>query len=128
MQQLEQDGGRNVVGEITHNADGKSLVAEQIVNVHIEEVAFDDTHCGRQLLAEVRSEVPVDFYGHDALNAARQGSRERAPARANLQEHVVSSRGQRLEEFCHPGGLEKVLAESLSSTRNHGHARPSSSS
>jgi hypothetical protein len=61
----------------------------------------------------MRGKIAVYFDGHYATDAGSEGLRQRASSGANLQEDIVRGRGDRVEEFRHPGRLEKMLAESF---------------
>ena len=117
LEQPEENGGGDVVGKVADDAQRRRMVPGEIVEGDRQDVALDQPDVGRQTARKRRRQVAVDLHCDELPHERRERTRERPPARPNLDEHIVGCGLKHLEQPRHPGGLQVVLAEALARPR-----------
>jgi len=115
----KQDRRPDVVGEVPDHSDRPAIrarrpeFARQALVRYLEKVALDDGDIRECGALELRDQIAIDFAGDHLLRPGRQRSGQRAATGADFQKDLVALGPDRADDLVNPGGLEKMLAESL---------------
>ena len=88
-------------------------LARQALGRHLEKVALEDGQVRNGGAPELGDEVAIDFAREHLLRARGQRPGQRAAAGSDFQEDLVARRRDGADDLVNPGGLEKMLTESL---------------
>src|SRR5262245_19832469 len=92
VDELEQDWRRDVVRKVPgdpYRVPGSGFRVPRSWFVHFEEIAFDDRDVGRDGLPQAGGEIAIDFVRDHGPRACGERTRQRAAARADLDERLV---------------------------------------
>jgi hypothetical protein len=92
-------------------------VAEHVVEIGLEEIAFDHPHVPRHLAWKRGRQVAIDFNRNQLADERRQRFRQGAASRADLEERLVPTGIERGDQLVDPGLFEEVLSEPLARAR-----------
>ncbi len=109
--QMEQDGGRDVVGQVAHHAQ----VFTQATEIETQHVALVHGEPHRiELRAQAGGEIAVDLHHVQMPQVLQQGPRQRAQARADLHHAIPGLRGDGRDDAGeHTGVVQEMLTELL---------------
>jgi hypothetical protein len=110
-QEHEENRRRDVVGQITCDADG--VLTHQPRKVRLQHVGDENVRIGWKLRPELRREIPIDLDRRQLADARCQPQRERTGARTDLDETIARGGSNRVDDLVGPRGLEEMLREAL---------------
>jgi hypothetical protein len=109
--EMEKQRGGHVVGQVAHQPQPVAKRGE----VELQRVgAVHRQALRREFREQARGEIPVDLDRLEPAHALEQQASERALARADLDQHVVRLRRDRVDDSRqHPPVVQEVLSEAL---------------
>ena len=115
LEQVEQDRGRHIIGEVRDHFERPALVVflRKLLQVRPQDVLPDHIHIviARQGLVQDRAQVRVDLHADDMPRRLGEVLGHGPDSRADLQDTVVLRDAGRIDDPCHdPSVGQEVLA------------------
>mmetsp|Transcript_49602 Transcript_49602/g.116474 ORF Transcript_49602/g.116474 Transcript_49602/m.116474 type:complete len:241 (+) Transcript_49602:2960-3682(+) len=126
LQQMEEDGGRDVVGQIADDAQPRTLGGRQRPEVDLQHIAFDDLDIVAG--AEPGGQVTVQFDDGQRPVSGQQRQRHRAEPGADLDQGLTRLRVDQVDDGVDQRRVgQEMLAKALARNmgRQSSHSRTS---
>ena len=113
LQQMEQDGGGDVVGQVAdHSGFCSAQPTRHLREVHFQHIGFN--HVQLPVQAQAQRQVAVQLNDRQAPQALDQRLRERGQAGADFHHRLARLRCNGLHDGIDDGAIgQKMLAETL---------------